>query len=187
MGQRVRRCKDDDRLARPAHPSLPHPRNRERQLPLQEQLGPSAQNDKGETQELDHHGRHERYLKAGQLSAQIPGQFSAQITSRQSSSRSRIRRGAVRRPFLSRCRKAMLRRHSALPQSTPPHPIYEGPAHGIRSMDVLWSALQFQIWGPYRDEWQPLNGHCHFMGGTHPGPNKGGRHVFQSSSSDRRR
>jgi hypothetical protein len=29
MGQRVRRCQDDHRAARPTHPSLPHPRNRQ--------------------------------------------------------------------------------------------------------------------------------------------------------------
>ncbi|WP_036237205.1 hypothetical protein, partial [Martelella sp. AD-3] len=31
------------------------------------------------TEELDHDNRIERYIKAGQFSAQIPGQFSAQI------------------------------------------------------------------------------------------------------------
>jgi hypothetical protein len=34
--------------------SLPHPRNRKRQLPLQEQLGTRPQNHKGESQDLDH-------------------------------------------------------------------------------------------------------------------------------------
>ena len=38
MGQRLRRCQDDHRAARPAYPPLPHPGNRKRQLPLQEQL-----------------------------------------------------------------------------------------------------------------------------------------------------
>lgn len=32
MAQRIRRCQADYRLARPAHPSLPHPRNRQRVL-----------------------------------------------------------------------------------------------------------------------------------------------------------
>ncbi len=38
MGERLRRRQDDDRAARPAYPSLPHPGNRKRQLSLQEQL-----------------------------------------------------------------------------------------------------------------------------------------------------
>ena len=52
MGQRVRRRQDDDRAARPAHPPLPHPRNRKRQLPLQEQLGEGRQTHEGETRNL---------------------------------------------------------------------------------------------------------------------------------------
>ena len=36
MGHRVRRPEDDDRAARPPHAPLPHPRDRQRQLPLQE-------------------------------------------------------------------------------------------------------------------------------------------------------
>src|SRR6185437_514117 len=39
VGNRVRRPEDDDRATRSSHPPLPHPRNRKRQLPLQEQLG----------------------------------------------------------------------------------------------------------------------------------------------------
>jgi len=38
MGDRLRRRQDDDGAARSAHPSRPHPGDRERQLPLQEQL-----------------------------------------------------------------------------------------------------------------------------------------------------
>jgi len=38
MGQRLRRRKDDHRLARSPHPSLPHFGDRQRQLPLQGQL-----------------------------------------------------------------------------------------------------------------------------------------------------
>src|SRR5690606_28462858 len=79
MGKRLRRRKDDHRAARQAHPPLPHPGNRKRQLPLQEQLGQSAQNIKGETQELDPNQQHERYLKAGQFSVETPGQLSVEI------------------------------------------------------------------------------------------------------------
>ena len=50
---RVRRPEDDDRSTRSYHPPLPHPRNRKRQLPLQEQLGESRQTRKGETSKLD--------------------------------------------------------------------------------------------------------------------------------------
>ena len=39
VGPGVRRHQDDDRVARPAHPSLPHPGNRQRQLQVQKQLG----------------------------------------------------------------------------------------------------------------------------------------------------
>src|ERR1700723_4415361 len=50
---RVRRPEDDDRATRPSHPPLSYPRNRKRQLPLQEQLGESSQTRKGETSRLD--------------------------------------------------------------------------------------------------------------------------------------
>src|SRR5690606_15723939 len=40
MGQRVRRPENDYRAARPVHASLPYRRNRQRQLPLQEQFHP---------------------------------------------------------------------------------------------------------------------------------------------------
>jgi len=54
----------------------PHRGLTKRQLPLQEQLGASAQNIKGETQELDPGQQHERYLKAGQFSVETPGHVS---------------------------------------------------------------------------------------------------------------
>ena len=73
MGQRVRRCQDDDGLAGPANPSLSHPRNRERQLPVQEQLGTSTQDREGKGKNLDQHHRPEPYLKAGQISVEMPG------------------------------------------------------------------------------------------------------------------
>src|SRR3984957_13533481 len=53
MGHRVRRRQDDDRATRPSHPPLSYPRNRKRQLPLQEQLSKSRQTRKGEISELD--------------------------------------------------------------------------------------------------------------------------------------
>ena len=53
VGRRVRRPEDDDRATRSSHPPLPYPRNRKRQLPLQEQLGESRQTRKGETSKLD--------------------------------------------------------------------------------------------------------------------------------------
>src|ERR1700722_16559680 len=49
----IRRPEDDDRASRPSHPPLSYPRNRKRQLPLQEQLGESSQTRKGETSKLD--------------------------------------------------------------------------------------------------------------------------------------
>ena len=49
----IRRPEDDDRATRPSHPPLSYPRNRKRQLPLQEQLGESRQTRKGETSKLD--------------------------------------------------------------------------------------------------------------------------------------
>jgi hypothetical protein len=52
MGQRLRRCQDDHRAARSPDPSLPHPRNRKRQLPLQEQLSSPPQNQKEKARTL---------------------------------------------------------------------------------------------------------------------------------------
>ena len=78
---RVRRRQDDDRAARSPHPSLPHPRNRKRQLPLQGQLGEARQNHKGETHDLDER-RTTNHIKPGQFSMEIPGQISAEINRR---------------------------------------------------------------------------------------------------------
>ena len=58
--RRVRRCQDDHRAARSANPSLPHPRDRQRQLPLQSQLR-CPQNTKGKSHLLTHYphrGKH---------------------------------------------------------------------------------------------------------------------------------
>lgn len=49
------------------HPALPHPGNQKRQLPLQEQLSPSAAKTKGETQALDRSNRPETKLTGGSL------------------------------------------------------------------------------------------------------------------------
>jgi hypothetical protein len=48
----VRGCQDDHRAPRPAHPPLPHPGDRQRQLPLQEQLRHSSQARKEATTHL---------------------------------------------------------------------------------------------------------------------------------------
>jgi DNA replication protein DnaC len=53
VGDRVRRPEDDDRATRSSHPPMSHPRNRKRQLPLQEQLRQSRQTRKGESTKLD--------------------------------------------------------------------------------------------------------------------------------------
>jgi hypothetical protein len=80
MGRGVRRREDDDRIALPTNPPLSHPRNRKRQLPLQEQLGESRQNRKGAISQLD-----ERLtLKPSstrESSMEIPGQISPEIDS----------------------------------------------------------------------------------------------------------
>src|SRR5690606_39489971 len=81
VGQRLRRRQDDDRATRPFDASLPYPRNRKRQLPLQEQFSPSTEKHDGEKQELDHNTRPETYIEAGQISVEIPGQFSVAINS----------------------------------------------------------------------------------------------------------
>jgi len=59
MVRRLRRCQDDDRAARSPYPSLPHPGDRKRQLPLQEQLGPESPKAKGEKPRLGQIMRHE--------------------------------------------------------------------------------------------------------------------------------
>ncbi len=45
--------KDDHRAPRPAHPPLPHPGNRQRQLPLQSQLRGRKEKEKGDAS-IDH-------------------------------------------------------------------------------------------------------------------------------------
>src|SRR5690606_4114209 len=67
MGERLRRCQDDNRIARPPDPPLPHPRDWKRQLPIQKQLGPRGQNQEGEKQELDRRTRPERYMRGGSV------------------------------------------------------------------------------------------------------------------------
>jgi len=67
--------------ARPAHPPLPHHRNRKRQLPLQEQLSENSQTGKGESPELDQRLTLKPSSKPGQFSMEIPGQISAEIDS----------------------------------------------------------------------------------------------------------
>src|SRR5271165_2375647 len=84
MGQRVRRRQDDDRAPRSPHPPLPHPRNRKRQLPLQEQLGESRQTRKGENPELD-----ER-LTLKQSSSRVSSQWKSRVKSRRKSTLQRL-------------------------------------------------------------------------------------------------
>src|SRR5277367_3602796 len=79
MGDRVRRPEDDNRAARPAHPPLPHSRNRKRQLPIQEQLGESRQTGKGETKKLD-----ER-LTLKPSSSRVSSQWKSRVSSRRKS------------------------------------------------------------------------------------------------------
>src|SRR5271170_2199615 len=81
MGDRVRRPEDDNRAARPAHPPLPHSRNRKRQLPIQEQLGESRQTGKGETKKLD-----ER-LTLKPSSSRVSSQWKSWVSSRRKSTR----------------------------------------------------------------------------------------------------
>src|SRR6202044_2782410 len=79
VGDRVRRPEDDDRSTRSSHPPLSHPRNRKRQLPLQEQLGESYQTRKGETSELD-----ER-LTPNQSSSRVSSQWKSRLKSQRKS------------------------------------------------------------------------------------------------------
>jgi hypothetical protein len=76
---RVRRRQDDDRAARPPHPSLPHSRNRNRQLPFQEQLGESCQTRKGEISELD-----ERLIPKPS-SSRVSSQWKSRVSSQRKS------------------------------------------------------------------------------------------------------
>ena len=85
---RVRRPEDDDRSTRSSHPPLPHPRNRKRQLPLQEQLGESRQTRKGETSKLD-----ER-LTPKPSSSRVSSQWKSRVSSQRKSTLRRLGRRA---------------------------------------------------------------------------------------------
>ena len=74
-------AEDDDRAARSSHPPLPHPRNRKRQLPLQEQLGEGRQTHKGEISELD-----ER-LTPKPSSSRVSSQWKSRVKSQRKSTR----------------------------------------------------------------------------------------------------
>ena len=103
-------AEDDDRAARPPHPSLPHPRNRKRQLPLQEQLGKSRQTRKGESPELD-----ER-LTLKPSSSRVTSQWKSRVSSQRKST-----------PNVS----AMTRLRSTRRQRTTPSRSRSGPASTI--------------------------------------------------------
>ena len=75
----VRRPEDDDRTTRSSHPPLSYPRNRKRQLPLQEQLGECRQTHKGEISELD-----ER-LTSKPSSSRVSSQWKSRVTSQRKS------------------------------------------------------------------------------------------------------
>ena len=53
MGKRLRRRQDDHGPPRSAYPSMPHRRDRERQLPLQNQFSQTTKDRKGESPKLD--------------------------------------------------------------------------------------------------------------------------------------
>ena len=55
MGQRLRRRQDDHSAAGPAHAPLPYPRDRQRQLPVQEQLSSTHHQEGVQTEEVTHH------------------------------------------------------------------------------------------------------------------------------------
>lgn len=40
----------------------------------------------------------------------------------------------------------------------------------VAPKSLFFSGLLFLGALPYLQKWQPLNGHCHFRGDTHPGP-----------------
>src|SRR5205807_1017807 len=79
MGDRVRRSENDDGATRPPYTPLPHPRNRQRQLPLQKQLGKAHQNHQGETPKLD-----ER-LTLEPSSSRVSSQWKTWVSSRRKS------------------------------------------------------------------------------------------------------
>src|ERR1700733_7679398 len=78
-GAKIARRNTDARSPRSSHPPLSHPRNRKRQLPLQEQLGESSQTRKGETSELD-----ER-LTPNPSSSRVSSQWKSQAKSQRKS------------------------------------------------------------------------------------------------------
>src|ERR1700677_5388697 len=79
MGHRVRRPEDDAGAAQPSHPPLPHPRNRKRQLPLQEQLGETRQTHQGENAKLD------EPLTLKPSSSRVSSQWKSWVSSRRKS------------------------------------------------------------------------------------------------------
>src|ERR1700677_4114623 len=79
MGHRVRRPEDDAGAAQPSHPPLPHPRNRKRQLPLQEQLGETRQTYQGENAKLD------EPLTLKPSSSRVSSQWKSWVSSRRKS------------------------------------------------------------------------------------------------------
>ena len=66
---------DDNSAPRPAHTPLPHPRNRQRQLPLQSQFRGRKENNKGE-RHVDQSIAADTLIRARHISVTIPGQFS---------------------------------------------------------------------------------------------------------------
>jgi hypothetical protein len=81
---RVRRPEDDDRSTRSSHPPLSYPRNRKRQLSLQEQLGESRQTRKGETSKLD-----ER-LTPKPSSSRVSSQWKSRVSSPRKSTQAKL-------------------------------------------------------------------------------------------------
>ena len=69
------RCQDDHRAARPSYPPLPHPRNRQRQLPLQgKHRRCHSEKDGGHPPEP-----YDPIAKPGYFSMEIPGQVWVEI------------------------------------------------------------------------------------------------------------
>ena len=80
MGQHLRRCQDDHRSARSPDPSLPHPCNGQRQLPLQGKLcRTQIQKRINPNLDLARSGQHITCTRPGQFLVIIPGQFSVII------------------------------------------------------------------------------------------------------------
>ena len=72
------RCQDDFRAVRSAHAPLPHPGNRQRQLPVQSQRG-STQNARGKSHHLTHPRTAGHHINPGHFSMKIPGQLATEI------------------------------------------------------------------------------------------------------------